>query len=735
MARKTQAQIDFIANTSQYNAGIKEMDLSNKTLRSELKLNAVELKGNADNVDLLSQRQNLLKQESGNTSEKIRLLEKALKEAETTLGKNSKEYYNLNNALINTKTQQAAIQNEIRDTNRKMREQQDYTKDLDVAVDDLGESLQETGKETTTFGDVLKANLAADVIKEGIEQVTQLAIGNFMEMNDSVKDLSSSLGATGEPLTNLRSVLDEVYRAGYGENFQDISVAIKEVSTQMGDMDGDELVNVTKNAIALRDTFDLDYSESIRAVNMLMNQFGLTSDESFNLIVQGAQNGLNKNGDLLDVINEYSVHFKQIGLDADEMFNVLMNGTNAGTFSVDKLGDAVKEFAIRIKDGTADEALTQLGLNVDDVKNRFAQGGEVGKQAFEEINQALFNVSDTNTQFVLGTSMYGTMFEDLGATGVQALSDMDNIFDSNISSMNKIKEIRYDDVITQLETLKRGFEQDISGAVQTFVLPALSGMLDFVTKNKDMIEALAIGLGAGAIVFGTATAAVAIYNGVLDFMTVSATAGTTASTALGGALVFLTQPIGIAVAAVTGLVAAGVLLYKNWDTVKQKASELWQSVTSTFNDIKNSIDEKINGAKELVGNAIDAIVGFFSFNIQWPHIPLPHFDVKPAGWHIGDLLKGKIPSLGINWYAKGGFFRGPTVLSGVGEAGDEYALPLNDRTLTPLANLLSDRLNSMNVQEPEYTLYLTMPIHVAEFGIVDKVSKKIALNARRLGKT
>lgn len=735
MARKTQAQIDFIANTSQYNAGIKEMDLSNKTLRSELKLNAVELKGNADNVDLLSQRQNLLKQESGNTSEKIRLLEKALKEAETTLGKNSKEYYNLNNALINTKTQQAAIQNEIRDTNSKMREQQDYTKDLDVAVDDLGEALQETGKETTTFGDVLKANLAADVIKEGVEQVSQLVIGNFMEMNDSVKDLSSSLGATGEPLTNLRSVLDEVYRAGYGENFQDISTAIKEVSTQMGDMDGDELVNVTKNAIALRDTFDLDYSESIRSVNMLMNQFGLTSDESFNLIVQGAQNGLNKNGDLLDVINEYSVHFKQIGLDADEMFNVLMNGTNAGTFSVDKLGDAVKEFAIRIKDGTADEALMQLGLNVDDVKNRFAQGGEVGKQAFEEINQALFNVSDTNTQFVLGASMYGTMFEDLGSTGVQALSDMDNIFDSNISSMNEIKEIRYDDVITQLETLKRGFEQDIAGAVQTFVLPALSGMLDFVTKNKDMIEALAIGLGAGAIVFGTATAAVAIYNGVLDFMTVSASAGATASTALGGALVFLTSPIGIAVAAVTGLVAVGVLLYKNWDTVKQKATELWQSITQTFNDIKNGISEKINSASEAVGKAVGAIIGFFSFDIKWPHIPLPHFAVKPAGWHIGDLLKGKIPSLGINWYANGGFFRGPTVLSGVGEAGDEYALPLNDRTLTPLANLLSDRLNSMNISEPEYTLYLTMPIHVAEFGIVDKVSKKIALNARRLVKS
>ena len=65
-----------------------------------------------------------------------------------------------------------------------------------------------------------------------------------------------------------------------------------------------------------------------------------------------AQNGLDKNGDLLDTINEYSVHFKQAGFDAESMFNMLINGTESGTFSVDKLGDTVKEFFIRAKDGS-----------------------------------------------------------------------------------------------------------------------------------------------------------------------------------------------------------------------------------------------------------------------------------------------------------------------------------------------------------------------------------------------
>lgn len=98
---------------------------------------------------------------------------------------------------------------------------------------------------------------------------------------------------------------------------------------------------------------------------MLMDQFGLSGEEAFNLIAQGAQNGLDKNGDLLDSINEYSVHFKSLGLDAEDMFNSFANGADAGTFSVDKLGDAVKEFGIRVKDESDStmQAFKDIGLN------------------------------------------------------------------------------------------------------------------------------------------------------------------------------------------------------------------------------------------------------------------------------------------------------------------------------------------------------------------------------------
>lgn len=121
--------------------------------------------------------------------------------------------------------------------------------------------------------------------------------------------------------------------------------------------------------------------------------------------------------------------------------------------------------------------------------------------------------------------------------------------------------------------------------------------------------------------------------------------------------------------------------------IKSGVSSVWngiKSVTTTvWNGIKSAITSPMTTAKNLVKGIIDSIKGFFDFKITWPHIPLPHFSIKPKGWGIDDLLKGKIPSLGISWYAKGGIFDEPTIfptaqgLKGVGEAGAEAVTPIH----------------------------------------------------------
>lgn len=127
------------------------------------------------------------------------------------------------------------------------------------------------------------------------------------------------------------------------------------------------------------------------------------------------------------------------------------------------------------------------------------------------------------------------------------------------------------------------------------------------------------------------------------------------------------------VLAIIGELQNGVRVGFNF--IKSHASSVW-------NGIKNAIMSPMSTAANFVKAIINKIKGFFNFRISWPHIPLPHFNIKPNGWNAGDLLKGKIPSLGIKWYAQAMdnpmILDAPTIFGmsngqmlGAGEAGAE----------------------------------------------------------------
>lgn len=112
------------------------------------------------------------------------------------------------------------------------------------------------------------------------------------------------------------------------------------------------------------------------------------------------------------------------------------------------------------------------------------------------------------------------------------------------------------------------------------------------------------------------------------------------------------------------------------NTIKSKCTEIVSGVKERFQAAKDAISEKLEAARDKVKSIIDKIKGFFKFKISWPHIPVPHFSISPSGWKIGDLLKGSIPKLSVAWHAEGAIFKKPTILHGLGDAGDEAALPL-----------------------------------------------------------
>ena len=175
--------------------------------------------------------------------------------------------------------------------------------------------------------------------------------------------------------------------------------------------------------------------------------------------------------------------------------------------------------------------------------------------------------------------------------------------------------------------------------------------------------------------------------------------------------------------------------------IRDTISNIWNSIQSTassiWNGIKDTIGNAINGAKDLVGSAIEAIKGFFNFEFRWPHIPLPHFSIS-GSLNPVDWLSNGLPSIGVEWYAKGGILTKPTVFGSNGnslmvggEAGNEAVLPLNERTLGAIGRGIAQTMGGLspviNVSISGNNISEEMDIN----RIADVVAQKIADELQR----
>ena len=178
-----------------------------------------------------------------------------------------------------------------------------------------------------------------------------------------------------------------------------------------------------------------------------------------------------------------------------------------------------------------------------------------------------------------------------------------------------------------------------------------------------------------------------------------------------------------------------------WNGISSTISNVLNGISNTVSNvwtgIKNSIGNAINGAKDLVSSAISAIKGLFNFSVSWPHIPLPHFSVSGSANPLDWLSQG-VPSISIEWYAKGGIMTKPTIFGANGnslmvggEAGNEAVLPLNDQTLGAIGRGIAQ---TMGGTSPTINITITGNTVREEADIIriaDEVAQRIADEIQR----
>lgn len=371
---------------------------------------------------------------------------------------------------------------------------------LDKLREDMLSAQDEAKKGGNKLADIAKAGGKAIAGGFAVVGGAAIAAGGYgvnlaNDMDSAMNQFMATTGHAADSAEYYQDVLEKIYANNYGEDFQDIADSMALVNKNLGDMSAENLQSTTEAAFALRDTFDYDITESTRAAKAMMDNFGVSGEEAFELIASGAQNNLDYSGELIDSINEYSVQFGKLGFTADDMFNIFQKGADSGAWNLDKVGDAIKEFSIRAIDGSDStaEGFKAIGLNAAEMSAEFGKGGESAKKAFSETVKALSSVEDPLERDAAGVALFGTMWEDLGPDVIAQLGDIEDGAYSTGNALEEIQDVKYDDLGSMLEGLKRSVEM-LALPLGEALIPVLTELIEEVLPViqevlPDVIEA------------------------------------------------------------------------------------------------------------------------------------------------------------------------------------------------------------------------------------------------------
>lgn len=641
-------------DTTNFKAGVTDLNRQIRVIESGFKAAAAGMDDWGKSEEGLKLKINSLNQVTDIQKQKVANLTQQYKEVVAAKGEDSKEAQNLQ-VRINNET--ASLNKNLKELSNTSEALKNFGKDSKEAsdnIDDLNKKSDESGNSFKELSsNLLKITGIAAIGKMAVDAGKSI-LGFSSDSQKAMNDFQAQTGTAAQQMQGFKSIADEIYADNFGESMDDIAQSMAQINQTTGQT-GNALKSTTEDALLLRDAFGFEVSESINTVNGLMQNFGITAEQAYTLVAQGAQNGANKNGDLLDIMNEYGVQFAKLGLNAEDFTNILISGAQQGAFQIDKVGDAVKEFAIRAIDGsnTTQQGFQQIGLNADEMSSKISKGGDSAKQAFNQTLDALLSMSDPLQQQQAGVALFGTQFEDLGVKGITALRDIGDNANMNLDTLGKLNDIN-DDVGSALEGLKRQLIESIGKPIGEEITPKINDMINSlknintsaITNSFGWIinNASAIAGSIGTIVaawagFKVGTIINTAVKGMITFTNATKDA-TLAQAAL--SLVMDANPIGVIVGAIAGLTAGFIYLWNTSSGFRDFFIGIWAGISSTVSGVVTGIVNFFTSTLPIAFN------NFITFISQLPSQIGSFFMQLPS--IIGNLFMQALTAI-VNWGA------------------------------------------------------------------------------------
>lgn len=672
--------IEFRGDTSKLDKALRDIGKETKSLDRELKQIDKALKFNPTSVELWSQKQKVLSQRIDETNERLKLL-KAAKEkadADPNVDKESEEYRKLCRDIEVTENQLKRFNAELR-------------KIGNVQLKALSEQFKQIGKKATEVGKTLTTKISAPLAAVG---AASLKVG--MDFDKAMSQVAATMGKTVDEISDLRDFAQEM---GATTAFSATQAAEGLNYMALAGYSAEESMKMLPTVLNLAAAGNMELATASDMVTDAQSALGLTTKETVDLVDQMAKTSSTTNtsvsqlGEAMLTVGGTAKMMKGGTQELSQVLGLLADNGIKGAEG----GTALRNILLALSAPTSKAAteMNKLGLDVFDANGNMRSMEDI----IGDLNGALAGMSDEERTKAISNIFNKRDLKSVNAllgTSAERWNEVGNAINNAGGAASQMADTQLDNMAGSLTMLKSALE-GAGIAISDVLAPVVRKIADFITNLVTKFNELSPEAKKVIVVIGAIVAAIGPL--VLIFGALASSIGSIIGLVgvVGPIIAGLSVPFGAIVAIVAGVIAIGVLLYKNWDTIKAKAIALKDSmvnafnqaktkISSTFNAIKTAITNPITAAVNIVKSAINKIKSIINgAKLSLPKVKLPHFSLSGKF----SLNPPSVPKLSVKWYKTGGIFDSPSLI-GIGEAGPEAVVPLDK---------FWDKLDNMNTGE------------------------------------
>lgn len=591
--------IELDGETKGLDKALQDVNKRSRDLSSELREVETALKFNPGNVELLAQKQQLLTQQVENTTEKLNRLKSVQDQVQQQFNKGeigADQYRAFQREIIKTESQldgfkkQLASIDDVKSLDNLGKDLKKVTKDAEKAK----EEIKNVGSELTNL-------VAGAVAGGGIAG----AVSQALDTSSINTKIEISMEVPPESIKSVKEAVNTV--SAYGVDAESALEGVRRQWALNADASDEANAKIVEGAGAIAAAYEgIDFTELIQEINEIAGELNITDEEALALT-----NSLLKIGfppEELDIIAEYGQQLQRAGYDAEEIQAIMAAGVQTDTWNIDNLLDGLKEGRIRLAEfgeevpKATTELLEKTHISAKQLREwgqAIAEGGDEGREAMQTVAKELMKVEDSTTRNLLGVEFFGTMWEDQGENIIETLLGIDeNLMSAqeNQDLLNQATERLNADPAVQMNQALAELKMALEPLLLT-IGEFISKIATWISENPKLVATIT----AIVTVLG-------ILMGIFIALSPIVTALSAAAGALGISIGAIATPVLIVIGVITALIAIGVALWQNWDTIKAKAGEIFENVknviSNSFSSAKNTITNIWNSVKNFLINSI-----------------------------------------------------------------------------------------------------------------------------------